>query len=88
VLPAAVPYIMAGVRLSVGLAIIGMIVAEFFTAISGLGGLIVVYANSFATAKLFVPIIVIGLLGVGLTELVMLIERRLSRWRVLERERV
>ena len=88
VLPASVPYIMAGVRLAVGLAIIGMIVAEFFTAISGLGGLIVLYANSFATAKLFVPIIVIGLLGVGLTELVMLIERRLSRWRALERERL
>ena len=88
ILPASVPYIMAGVRLAVGLAIIGMIVAEFFTAITGLGGLIVAYANSFATAKLFVPIIVIGALGVGLTELVLLIERRLSRWRVLERERV
>ena len=87
VLPAAVPYIMAGIRLAVGLAIIGMIVAEFFTAITGLGGLIVTYSNSFATAKLFVPIIVIGLLGVGLTELVMLIERRLSRWRILERTR-
>lgn len=87
VLPAAVPYIMAGIRLAVGLAIIGMIVAEFFTAITGLGGLIVTYSNSFATAKLFVPIIVIGLLGVGLTELVMLVERRLSRWRTLERTR-
>jgi NitT/TauT family transport system permease protein len=78
---------MAGIRLAVGLAIIGMIVAEFFTAITGLGGLIVTYSNSFATAKLFVPIIVIGLLGVGLTELVMLVERRLSRWRTLERTR-
>jgi NitT/TauT family transport system permease protein len=87
ILPASVPYIMAGIRLAVGLAIIGMIVAEFFTAISGLGGLIVNYANSFATAKLFVPIIVIGLLGVGLTELVLYIERRLSKWRTLERER-
>jgi ABC-type nitrate/sulfonate/bicarbonate transport system permease component len=87
VLPAAVPYMMAGIRLSVGLAIIGMIVAEFFTAINGLGGLIVTYANTFATAKLFVPIIVIGLLGVGLTEMVMRIERRLSRWRVAERDR-
>jgi NitT/TauT family transport system permease protein len=87
ILPASVPYIMAGVRLAVGLAIIGMIVAEFFTAINGLGGLIINYANSFATAKLFVPIIVIGLLGVGLTELVMWLERRLSRWRTLERER-
>jgi ABC-type nitrate/sulfonate/bicarbonate transport system permease component len=87
VLPASVPYIMAGIRLAVGLAIIGMIVAEFFTAITGLGGLIVTYSNSFATAKLFVPIIVVGLLGVGLTELVMFAERRLSRWRALERER-
>ena len=41
VLPASIPYIMAGVRLCVGLAIIGMIVAEFFTAITGLGGLII-----------------------------------------------
>jgi ABC-type nitrate/sulfonate/bicarbonate transport system permease component len=87
VLPAAVPFIMAGIRLAVGLAIIGIIVAEFFTAISGLGGMIVEYANVFATAKLFVPIIVIALVGVVLTELVMWLERRMSRWRQLERER-
>ena len=55
VLPASVPYIMAGVRLAVGMAIIGIIVSEFFTAITGLGGIIVLYANNFATAKLFVP---------------------------------
>jgi len=87
VLPAAVPFIMAGIRLAVGLAIIGIIVAEFFTAISGLGGMIVEYANVFATAKLFVPIIVIALVGVVLTELVMWLERRMSRWLQLERER-
>ena len=87
VLPAAVPFIMAGIRLAVGLAIIGLVVAEFFTAISGLGGLITNYANVFATAKVFVPIIVIAVLGVALTELVVQIEKRLSRWRVLERER-
>jgi ABC-type nitrate/sulfonate/bicarbonate transport system permease component len=87
ILPAAVPFIMAGVRLSVGLAIIGIIVAEFFTAISGLGGMIVEFANVFATAKLFVPIIVIAIIGVVLTEAVMWLDRRLSRWRLLERER-
>ena len=86
-MPASIPYVMAGIRLAVGLAIIGIIVAEFFTAISGLGGLIVFFANSFATAKLFVPIIVIGLLGVALTELVALIERRVLVWRASERER-
>jgi NitT/TauT family transport system permease protein len=87
VMPAAVPFIMAGIRLAVGLAIIGIIVAEFFTAISGLGGMIVEYANVFATAKLFVPIIVIALVGVVLTEFVMWLERRMSAWRTLERER-
>jgi ABC-type nitrate/sulfonate/bicarbonate transport system permease component len=87
VLPASIPFIMAGIRLAVGLAIIGIVVAEFFTAISGLGGMIVEYSNVFATAKLFVPIIVIALVGVVLTELVMWLERRLSRWRQLERDR-
>jgi len=87
-LPSAVPFVMTGIRLAVGLGIIGMIVAEFFTAINGLGGLIVNYANVFQTAKVFVPIIVLGLMGVGLTELVQYIERRLSRWRILERARM
>jgi len=87
VLPATIPFVMTGIRLAVGMGIIGIIVAEFFTAQTGLGGMIVTYANVFATAKLFVPIIVIGLMGVLLTEMVQAIERRLSRWRQLERER-
>lgn len=87
ILPASVPYIMAGVRLSVGLAIIGMVVAEFFTAVTGLGGEIVLFANNFATAKLFVPIIVIGILGVLLSYAVTLVERRFSRWRISEKAR-
>ncbi len=86
-LPAALPFIMAGVRLSVGLCITGIVVAEFFTAISGLGGMIVEYSNVFATAKLFVPITIIAFVGVAFTEGVQWLERRLSRWRILERER-
>lgn len=87
ILPSAIPFIMTGIRLTVGQAIIGVVVAEFFTAQTGLGGMIVYYANLFATAKLFVPIIVIGVMGVVLTELVQLIERRFSRWRQLEQDR-
>jgi NitT/TauT family transport system permease protein len=87
VLPAALPFIMVGVRLAVGYGIIGMIVAEFFTAIRGLGGLIVFYSNNFATAKLFVPIVVVGLMGIGLTQSVLGLERWLSPWRASERLR-
>jgi len=86
-LPAAVPFIMAGIRLAVGLGIIGIIVSELFTAASGLGNLILRAANEMATDRLFVPIVAVAILGVLLTELVQLIERRLSKWRVLERER-
>lgn len=87
IFPASIPYIMAGIRLCVGLAIIGIIVGEFFTAISGLGGLIIHYSNAFATAKVFVPIILIGVVGVALTQAVMATEKWLSKWRFLERER-
>ncbi len=87
VLPAALPFVMVGVRLAVGYGIIGMIVAEFFTAIRGLGGLIVFYSNNFATAKLFVPIVMVGLMGIGLTQSVLALERWLSPWRISERLR-
>src|SRR5262249_26335327 len=87
ILPAAIPFIMAGIPLAVGFAIIGIIVAEVFPAISGVRGLIVQYAHVFATAKMFLPLIVIALVGVVLTGLVMWLERRMSRWRQLERER-
>ncbi len=87
VLPAAVPYIMAGLRVAVGLSIIGLVVSEFFMAVGGLGGLIVTFSNSFATAKLFVPVVVIGVLGAILTEFVTFLERRFSRWRLSEKER-
>ncbi len=87
VLPYALPFIMAGIRLAVGLAIIGMVVAELFTAVTGLGGLIVRFANAFATDRLFVPIVLVAIMGVMITQFVQFIEYRLSKWRVLERER-
>ena len=47
---------MTGLRLGIGRAIIGMVAAEFFTAITGLGALIVKYGNQYDTASMFVPI--------------------------------
>jgi len=85
VLPAALPFIMTGLRLAVGRGILAMIVAEFFTAISGLGGMIVKYGNFFQTAKMFVPIIVVSLLGVAAVEVVKRVEIRLARWKETER---
>jgi ABC-type nitrate/sulfonate/bicarbonate transport system permease component len=85
VLPAALPFIMTGIRLAMGRAVVAMVVAEMFTAVAGLGGAIVRYGAAFATDKLFVVIIVLALMGVGLTELVRGLERWLTPWKETER---
>jgi ABC-type nitrate/sulfonate/bicarbonate transport system ATPase subunit/ABC-type nitrate/sulfonate/bicarbonate transport system permease component len=85
ILPASLPFIMSGIRLAVGRAVVGMVVAEMFTAMSGLGGAIVYYSNAFATDKLFVVIILLALLGVGLTEMVKLLEVKMAPWKQTER---
>ena len=85
ILPAALPFIMTGLRLAVGRGVLAMIVAEFFTSIAGLGGMIVKYGNFFETAKMFVPIIVVSLLGVTFVELIKYIEKRLAPWKETER---
>ena len=81
ILPATVPYMMTGLRLGIGRAIIGMVVAEFFTAITGLGAMIVKYGNQYDTASMFVPILMLMLLGVSLTMLVRHAEEYFARWR-------
>ncbi len=80
VIPSALPYILVGLRLAVGRGLVGIVIADFYTAISGIGYLIVQYANNFQTAKLFVPILVLMLLGVVLTELLKRIEKWLTPW--------
>jgi NitT/TauT family transport system permease protein len=80
IIPATLPYIMTGLRLAVGRSIIAMVVAEFFTAITGLGGIILKAGDDFKTARMFVPVIVLMILGVVLTALVSWLEHRVAPW--------
>jgi ABC-type nitrate/sulfonate/bicarbonate transport system permease component len=79
-LPFAVPYIIAGIRLAIGRGLIGMIIAEFYTTISGLGFMITRYANNFEMDKTFVPVIVLMFLGVTLTSLLKWLGHRIAPW--------
>ena len=79
-LPFALPYIIAGVRLAIGRGLIGMIIAEFYTTISGLGFMLTKYANQFAMDKTFVPVIVLMILGVSLTSALKWVGRRIAPW--------
>jgi NitT/TauT family transport system permease protein len=80
ILPATLPYIMAGIRLAVGRAVVGMVIAEFFTTISGLGAVIINSANNFDTATMFVPIVILMLMAIGLNWLIGFVERRVAPW--------
>jgi NitT/TauT family transport system permease protein len=86
ILPSALPYMMTGLRLGVGRAIIGMVVAEFFTAITGLGALIVKYGNQYDTASMFVPIFVLMLLGIALSLAVRRAEAWIAPWKATEED--
>jgi NitT/TauT family transport system permease protein len=80
VVPSALPYIAAGLRLAVGRALVGMVVAEFFTSITGIGYLIVRYGNAFQPDHLLVPIVVVMALGIVLTSITRSIEKHIAPW--------
>jgi len=80
ILPATLPYIMAGIRLAVGRAVVAMVIAEFFTTISGLGAIIINSANNFDTATMFVPIVLLMVMAIGLNSLIGLVERLVAPW--------
>jgi ABC-type nitrate/sulfonate/bicarbonate transport system permease component len=80
VLPAAVPFIVTGLRLAIGRGLIGMVLADLYTAITGIGYLISRYASIYRTDAMFVPIATLGLLGITLTSLLRLVEKRVAPW--------
>jgi NitT/TauT family transport system permease protein len=86
VLPAALPFIVTGLRLAVGRGLIGMVLADLYTAISGIGYLIVRSASTYRVDKMFVPIVVLGLLGITLTALLRAAERRVAPWTAMQGE--
>jgi ABC-type nitrate/sulfonate/bicarbonate transport system permease component len=82
ILPAAFPLIFAGLRIGLSHALVGIIGAEIIAVITGLGGLVIVYADRFQMANMFVPIIVIMMLAVTITAGMNRIQKRVSRWQI------
>jgi ABC-type nitrate/sulfonate/bicarbonate transport system permease component len=80
VLPAAVPFVVAGLRLAIGRGLIAMVLADLYTAITGIGYLISRYASTYRTDAMFVPIVTLGILGITLTGLLRFVERRVAPW--------
>jgi sulfonate transport system permease protein len=86
VLPGALPFIVTGLRLAVGRGLIGMVLADLYTAISGIGYLIVRTGSTFQIDKMFVPIVTLGLLGVTLTAILRMLEIKVAPWTAASEE--
>lgn len=81
IIPASVPFIMSGLRLGIGQAIIGMVVAQMFLGLSGMGFMLTKYGNMFETAYVFVVVLALAALGIVMTEGVKRLEQRFSLWK-------
>jgi ABC-type nitrate/sulfonate/bicarbonate transport system permease component len=80
VLPFALPSIVIGLRLGIGRAIIAMAVAELFTALSGLGGLLLKRSEDYDTAGMFVPAFTFMAMGILANYTLAWMERRIAPW--------
>ena len=80
-LPGALPFIVVGLRLGATIGLINTVVAELYTAVRGLGGLLAIYGNTFQMAPYFVVVLVLAGIGTLVTTALRQIEARTERWR-------
>lgn len=80
-LPASLPLVLAGLRIGIGRALIGVVLGEMFSANVGLGFRMTFYGARLRTTDVLVPMLVIIVFGVVATQLVRVLEVRLVHWR-------
>jgi ABC-type nitrate/sulfonate/bicarbonate transport system permease component len=81
VLPSTVPFILTGLRLAVGRALIGVMVGELYAATAGIGFMITVAGATFQTDKVFVGVLIFAIAGMAATEAIDRFEHRFDKWR-------
>jgi ABC-type nitrate/sulfonate/bicarbonate transport system permease component len=78
--PSSIPMVMTGLRLSVGRAIVGAIVSEFFGSRAGIGYMISAASEAFRTAEAFVGVTLLAIGGYVTFELLKYAERKIAPW--------
>ena len=79
-LPAASPQIFAGMRTSLSLALILMVISEMVASTNGIGYFVLQSQRSFDIPEMWSGILLIGIIGYALNAIFLLIERRVLRW--------
>lgn len=79
-LPNAVPHIFAGLRIALGKALIGMMIAQMEISLTGLGGIVINYGDAFKTAYLLAGVVTASMVGVVAAMLLEVIRKRVFPW--------
>lgn len=87
IIPSAAPFVFAGVRIGIGRAVSGVIVAEMTSALTGVGRILISYAKYLQIAELFVGVMTLGLFSLLLYSVLARLQRRLTPWADTERAR-
>jgi len=85
IVPSAMSWVFAGLKISVPYALIGAVLGEMIAANRGLGYLVQFSGSQFDSAGVFAVLIVIALLAVALNFLVEIVQHRMERWRIVGR---
>lgn len=78
--PATLPFIFAGLRTALGISLVLMVVSEMIASTSGLGYLVLQSQRLYAMSQMFAGVVILGLLGYGLSLLLNVVERRTISW--------
>jgi NitT/TauT family transport system permease protein len=81
VLPATLPFILTGLRVALGRALVGVMVGELYAATAGIGFMITVAGATFQTDKVFVGVLIFALSGMFGMEILSRIEKHFEKWR-------
>jgi NitT/TauT family transport system permease protein len=81
IIPSTVPFILTGLRLASGRALVGVVLAELIASNQGIGHMISVAGSTLQIGRLMFAVILLGLFGVFLGEVIRRIERRFDVWR-------
>jgi NitT/TauT family transport system permease protein len=80
-IPGAIPFVLAGLRIGAERAIVGVIIGEMFLQIVGLGGIITEGSADLVPARMLCAVVVIALMGTIIITALDAIERRFQGWK-------
>lgn len=79
--PSTVPFILAAMRLAVGIGIVAIVLGEMYASQAGIGHMLMQASNNLQADRVLFAVLVLTLFGVGLSQILLMIENRVADWR-------